>query len=340
MKVESMIVSTTHRNGPRFLAPEHPVRSRLVRCATAAACLLVPATAHAADPGGSAGAAKSSAVKLESIPGSSAKRVILTAKAAERLGIETGKISEEAIVRTQMVGGLIIPPLEQQPAPRPPGGVFGSVAQSAAAPAQPVASGGKPPAGLFGGFGQPAAQAPRSLPVATAAAPQPGAAPAKALTGEAWVLVTLSQGEWERIAQGSQARVLPLTTRDNGGKQVLAKPSGLPPHEDSKRSMLRLYYVVPDKDHGLTLNNRVRVELQLAGNNQKAKVAPYSAVFYDAKGAAWVYVTKQPLVFERQKIGIERIEGDRAILSDGPPLGTQVVTVGAALLYGTEIFGK
>jgi hypothetical protein len=37
---------------------------------------------------------------------------------------------------------------------------------------------------------------------------------------------------------------------------------------------------------------------------------------------------------------VERVVGDLAVLSDGPPVGTPVVTVGAALLYGTEIFGK
>jgi hypothetical protein len=31
-----------------------------------------------------------------------------------------------------------------------------------------------------------------------------------------------------------------------------------------------------------------------------------------------------------------RIDGDRAILSDGPAPGTEVVTVGAAELLGTE----
>jgi hypothetical protein len=46
------------------------------------------------------------------------------------------------------------------------------------------------------------------------------------------------------------------------------------------------------------------------------------------------------LVFERRRIGVERIMGDLAVLSDGPSVGTEVVMVGAPLLYGTEIFGK
>ena len=37
---------------------------------------------------------------------------------------------------------------------------------------------------------------------------------------------------------------------------------------------------------------------------------------------------------------IERVIGDLAVLSEGPPVKTAVVTVGAALLYGAEVFGK
>jgi hypothetical protein len=107
-----------------------------------------------------------------------------------------------------------------------------------------------------------------------------------------------------------------------------------------KRSMLSLYYVVPGKDHGLTVNDRMRVELQLSGSNVKKKVVPYSSVYYDAKGDAWIYVNTKPLVFERRRVGVERVAGELAVLSDGPPVGTPVVTVGAALLYGAEIFGK
>jgi hypothetical protein len=78
----------------------------------------------------------------------------------------------------------------------------------------------------------------------------------------------------------------------------------------------------------------------MSGSNERKKVVPYGSVYYDAKGAAWIYVNTKPLVFERQRVGVERVVGDLAVLSDGPPVGTPVVTVGAALLYGTEIFGK
>lgn len=68
----------------------------------------------------------------------------------------------------------------------------------------------------------------------------------------------------------------------------------------------------------------------------KRKVVPYASVLYDAQGATWVYTSPEPLVFVRHAIRVEYITGDRAVLSQGPPAGTAVVTVGAAELFGAE----
>jgi hypothetical protein len=66
------------------------------------------------------------------------------------------------------------------------------------------------------------------------------------------------------------------------------------------------------------------------------RVVPYSAVLYDAKGDTWVYTNPAPLTYVRERVTVDRIQGDQAVLTDGPPEGTPVVTVGAAELYGTE----
>jgi hypothetical protein len=65
-------------------------------------------------------------------------------------------------------------------------------------------------------------------------------------------------------------------------------------------------------------------------------VVPYAAVLYDSGGGTFAYTSPQPLVFVRQPIEVEYIEGDLAVLKAGPPVGTAVVTVGAAELLGTE----
>ena len=63
---------------------------------------------------------------------------------------------------------------------------------------------------------------------------------------------------------------------------------------------------------------------------------PYAAVFYTAEGDTWTYTSPEPHVFVRVPIAIDRIDGDQVFLSDGPPAGTAVVTLGSAELFGTE----
>lgn len=71
-------------------------------------------------------------------------------------------------------------------------------------------------------------------------------------------------------------------------------------------------------------------------NGSERKVVPYAAVIYDLSGATWVYTNPAPLSFVRESITIDFIEGDRAVLVNGPSSGTEVVTVGVAELYGAE----
>jgi hypothetical protein len=71
-------------------------------------------------------------------------------------------------------------------------------------------------------------------------------------------------------------------------------------------------------------------------NGSKRKVVPYAAVIYDLKGGTWVYTNPAPLTFVRESITIDFIEGDQAVLKNGPSTGTEVVTVGVAELYGAE----
>jgi len=65
-------------------------------------------------------------------------------------------------------------------------------------------------------------------------------------------------------------------------------------------------------------------------------VVPYAAVLYDPTGRTWVYTSPDELVFVRHEIAVDYIAGDLAVLSDGPPAGTRVVTVGATELHGAE----
>jgi hypothetical protein len=81
-----------------------------------------------------------------------------------------------------------------------------------------------------------------------------------------------------------------------------------------------------------------RVGLQTAPirHNEQGKIMPYAALIYDADGNTYAYTAPEPLTYVRQEINIDHMDGDSVVLSDGPPAGTEVVTVGAAQVYGTE----
>lgn len=66
------------------------------------------------------------------------------------------------------------------------------------------------------------------------------------------------------------------------------------------------------------------------------KVVPYAAVIYGVHGETWVYTNPEPLVYVRAPVTVEYIEGDLAVLLEGPPVGTAVVTAGGAELFGAE----
>jgi hypothetical protein len=63
---------------------------------------------------------------------------------------------------------------------------------------------------------------------------------------------------------------------------------------------------------------------------------PYSAVIYDAEGHSWVFTSGEELSYVKAPITIDRIDGDSAILTEGPPVGTEVVSQGAEELFGVE----
>lgn len=75
---------------------------------------------------------------------------------------------------------------------------------------------------------------------------------------------------------------------------------------------------------------------QVSPSRIQRKVVPYSSVIYDLNGKTWVYTSPESLTFVRHSIIIDYIDADLAVLSDGPPLGTLVVTVGVAELYGID----
>jgi hypothetical protein len=97
-----------------------------------------------------------------------------------------------------------------------------------------------------------------------------------------------------------------------------------------------LYYAVDAANNNLKTGERVLIELPLTGGTPLRKLMPYSAMLYDLKGDTWTYTRTAPLTFVRQRVTLDYIDGETAVLLEGPAAGTDVVSVGATELFGTE----
>jgi hypothetical protein len=235
---------------------------------------------------------KTSAVQVERIPGSDAKRLTLSAKAAQRIDIQTGNVREQQVARRRMVPGEVI-------------------ALAPATAASRVAA----PAGS-----NPAALATR-LTAGTPVAPD--------RSGAAIVRIQVTD-DIKTFAQGPAL----VFASGNATTGLQANPSD--PPGDARSADKAVYYSVEGAK--LAVGDRVRVAFSMASSDNARKVVPVAAVLYNATGASWVYTTSEPLVFVRHPVKIDFVEGDLAVLTEGPSNGVSVVTVGAMELWGSEFY--
>jgi hypothetical protein len=175
--------------------------------------------------------------------------------------------------------------------------------------------------------------------------------------GRVLVRVRLAEGDLRNVVRGQPARVLLRDRDDDDGLAAEAaddvededegEDKGKDKDEEREKGKsavgdrtqakaARLYYVVARPEHGLVPGQRVRVKLPLAGSRTKGKVVPYSALIYDKYGQTWVYTSPNPRTFVRHKVEVDYIQGNIAVLKDGPPAGTVIASVGAAELYGAD----
>jgi hypothetical protein len=88
-----------------------------------------------------------------------------------------------------------------------------------------------------------------------------------------------------------------------------------------------------------TKEGAARIDLQTARVRRAGEqtVIPYAALIYNDEAKTFLYTSPKPRSYLRAPVKVDRIEGERVLLSEGPPAGTKVVTVGASEVYGTEI---
>lgn len=81
----------------------------------------------------------------------------------------------------------------------------------------------------------------------------------------------------------------------------------------------------------------IQTEAVSAAGTATGTRIPYAAVLYDPEGHTWAFVDRGARSYVREAVKVDRIDGDMALLTDGPRAGTKVVKVGATELYGSEI---
>jgi hypothetical protein len=144
------------------------------------------------------------------------------------------------------------------------------------------------------------------------------------------VRVALNASDLNRVDRSQPAVVRSL---DEGAKGFMVPIVEAPdPAEESSA----LYCRIDSDSTGLVLDQAVFVEVSMVSPSTQQKVIPYAAVLYDLNGDEWVYTSPQPLVYVRAPIVVDYIDGDLAVLSEGPPADTEVVTAGASELFGAE----
>ncbi len=125
-------------------------------------------------------------------------------------------------------------------------------------------------------------------------------------------------------------KILVLTIDDSARANVSTAPL------DEAFAGQAQYYEVSNTSARLTPGQHVQVKLAQPDSGKPQKVIPYSAVIYDLNGGTWVYGNPEPLVFVRLPVVVEYVHKDQAVLKEGPPTGTVIVSVGAAALMGLE----
>jgi hypothetical protein len=97
----------------------------------------------------------------------------------------------------------------------------------------------------------------------------------------------------------------------------------------------------PDQPARIILTDEAQRRVQLQTTKVRLEdgdlEVEHAALVFDKKGKPWVFTVVGPLTYVRAPVKIKEIDDELMILVSGPPPGTEVVTVGAIELWGTEL---
>jgi RND family efflux transporter MFP subunit len=152
-----------------------------------------------------------------------------------------------------------------------------------------------------------------------------------------WVRVGVHGDDARLIDAARDARVGSLRGRA-GDEARAASPVPAPLAADPATAAIWLHYALDNADRRYRPGQRVGVELPLASTDERLVLA-WSAVLHDISGGTWVYVRAAEHAYVRRRVEVAFVAGDTAVLQRGLEAGSEVVTAGAAELFGTEFGG-
>ena len=151
-----------------------------------------------------------------------------------------------------------------------------------------------------------------------------------------WIRVPVYVDLLPKLKRDQSVRLVSLDGASLGDASHVGKPIAAPPTADAASSSADLYYEVDNRELQLMPGQRIGIDIPMASVTE-ALVVPAAAILYDIYGGTWVYVqsstSEKGTKFTRSRVLLEWVEGDSAILSKGPSVGTMIVTDGAAELF-------
>ena len=149
-----------------------------------------------------------------------------------------------------------------------------------------------------------------------------------------WIRVPVYVGELKTIDITKSAKIHELSDF-KGESYDEAHPIPSPFTAESSSASADLFFELQNKDKKFRPGQKVSVTLTLK-TSEESLVVPFSAILYDMHGSVWVYEKISKQTYVRKRIELKSILGDIAIVSRGLNVGAQIVTAGAAELFGTE----
>jgi biotin carboxyl carrier protein len=155
---------------------------------------------------------------------------------------------------------------------------------------------------------------------------------------ELWIKVPVYAGDINVFDTSAATRAISLGSRETGPGIALRPVSG-PRTGDPKSASVDLFYTFDNGQGRFRPGERVRVTMPLRGASQ-GTVVPLSAIFRDIYDGAWVYENTAPRTYVRRRVNVLYVVNEVAVIGNGPPVGTKVVSAGVAEIAGTEFGGS